>query len=268
MKRNLHLIGLVAIIAILCISGVAGTLYHSGSPGGKTSSPIDKANCTQCHQGNATTSVDWITTNIPETGWQAGETYTLTATAVNADAKKIGFELTAENNSAKAGTFIITDSDRTQLNNNNTSVTHTVSGNSPSNGQNQWQVNWTAPSTDDGDITFYAAFNCANGDGTNSGDHIFLSQLKVSEQTSTSVNLTNILSLTVYPNPASNVIYIESPVYIQAANLFNTNGQKVKSFYNLEAGRSELNVQDLNKGMYIIKTIAENGEFTQRVQLN
>lgn len=269
MKKNLHLIVLIIIIGGLCISGVSGVMYHGASPGGKTGSPIDKANCTQCHQGSATTSVDWITSNIPETGWKAGETYTITATAVSADAKKIGFELTAENSSAKAGTFVITDATRTQLGNKNASVTHTTAGNPPLNGQNQWQMNWTAPATNDGDITFYAAFNCANGDGTNSGDGIFLSQLKVSQQaTATAVDLASNSSLLVYPNPAQDVVTIESPKNIKETSIYNTNGQKVKTFYRLEAGRTALNIGELSRGSYLLKTTTEDGEFTQRIQLN
>src|SRR4029079_17212748 len=36
-----------------------------------------------------------------------------------------------------------------------------------------WTFNWTAPPTDIGPVTFYAAGNQANNDGNTSGDYIY-----------------------------------------------------------------------------------------------
>jgi hypothetical protein len=52
-------------------------------------------------------------------------------------------------------------------------VEHTVSGTfAGTTGGAQWTFNWTAPPTNVGPITFYAAGNQANGDGTSGGDRI------------------------------------------------------------------------------------------------
>jgi uncharacterized protein (TIGR03437 family) len=40
-------------------------------------------------------------------------------------------------------------------------------------GRNRYEVDWTAPATDVGPITFYLAGNAANGNGTNTGDRIY-----------------------------------------------------------------------------------------------
>ena len=42
-----------------------------------------------------------------------------------------------------------------------------------SSGGFTWQFNWTAPSSNEGDVTFYGVFNAANGDGSNGGDKIY-----------------------------------------------------------------------------------------------
>ncbi len=40
-------------------------------------------------------------------------------------------------------------------------------------GRNRYEIDWTAPATDVGPVTFYLAGNAANADGTNRGDRIY-----------------------------------------------------------------------------------------------
>ena len=98
----------------------SGTENSGGSQGGKTGSPGDGgATCTNCHSGTATAQEGWITSNIPAEGYTPGETYTITATGTHNGVGKFGFEVTAEDNAdAKTGTFVITNSDESQLANN------------------------------------------------------------------------------------------------------------------------------------------------------
>ena len=99
----------------------------TGSPGGKTGSPVDGQTCTQCHVGNvqSNNNIAWITTNIPNSGYSIGNTYTITIHADGdaAGTTKYGFELTAESNFIKSGDFFITDN-TTKLVNANTAITH------------------------------------------------------------------------------------------------------------------------------------------------
>ena len=52
---------------------------------------------------------------------------------------------------------------------------HTSTGtyNGTSNGPVTWQFDWTVPDPAVGTITFYAAGNAANGNGSTSGDYIY-----------------------------------------------------------------------------------------------
>ena len=167
------------VIAAIVFAGslISATLNSGGSPGGKSNSPLDGNNCSECHSGTVTQADNWITTNIPVSGYIPGNSYTITASGNHSGAVKFGFELTSEDISAKSGTFVITNATETQLTNGDASVTHTASGNTASGGAKTWNFDWTAPVAGTGDITFYGAFNAANGDGGTSGDVIYTSTL-------------------------------------------------------------------------------------------
>ncbi|MFZ4463034.1 MAG: choice-of-anchor V domain-containing protein [Bacteroidales bacterium] len=184
----------------LLILPVVILLYANsgGSPGGKSGSPGDSnASCTQCHSGTASSVNNWITTNIPAEGYTPGESYVITATGTHNGVVKFGFELTAETSAgAKIGTFTLSEPTRTKLVNVNKAVTHTQAGNVPTGNTNTWTMNWTAPSTNVGQIRFYAAFNAANGNGNNSGDVIYTSNLFVDPFTPAAL-------LSVVPNSAN-----------------------------------------------------------------
>jgi hypothetical protein len=126
---------------------------------------------------------DWITTDIPMTGYVPGTTYTITLTGTHSGVGKFGFELTAEDNAnSKVGTFVITDATQTQLKNGGNAVTHTGAGTSPSGNAKTWTVDWTAPSAGTGDVGFYAAFNAANGNGNTAGDVVYTTSTFVMEE--------------------------------------------------------------------------------------
>lgn len=59
----------------------------------------------------------------------------------------------------------------------------------------------------------------------------------------------------VYPNPASDFIRIENAQQIQKVNIFNINGALVVETANTDT----IAVSHLNKGVYFVKLIADNG---------
>ena len=127
------------VLTGLSLLFVAFLLKSGGSPGAKTGSPADGANCTQCHGGSPTSVTGWISTTIGESGYVPGETYTITATGTHGGVSLFGFELTAEDDSdAKKGLFTITNSTETKLENSNTSVTHTLAGTTPTSDAKSW----------------------------------------------------------------------------------------------------------------------------------
>lgn len=193
MKKTIYLLLAVAGLFTLLTSELE---YSSGSPGGKTGSPGDNGNtCTQCHGGTASPQEGWITSTIPAEGYVPGETYTVTATGTHDGVVKFGFEVTSEDMSAeKTGTLIVTNATENQLANGNSSITHKSTGTTPSGNMKTWSFDWVAPAQGTGDITFYGAFNAANGNGNNSGDVIYTSTLPVVEYVAPAEGITVSLS--------------------------------------------------------------------------
>ncbi|MBU1370443.1 MAG: T9SS type A sorting domain-containing protein [Bacteroidetes bacterium] len=149
----------------------------TGSPGGKSGSPGDGGStCVECHVGTPTAQSGWISTNIPDAGFEPGETYQISVNPMHSGAGRFGFELTAETaGGSKIGGFTITDAGRTKLITGGNAVTHTFGGNTGGDATT-WTVDWTAP-VDQAEVRFYAAVNAANGNGNNSGDQIYTTNL-------------------------------------------------------------------------------------------
>ena len=83
--------------------------------------------------------------------------------------------------------------------------------------------------------------------------------VSVGEITATAVKL--------YPNPANDVLFISSDAKRSKVEVFNLLGQSVMS-KNINSKQSELNISDLDAGMYLIKVYGENGVQTQRFLKN
>ena len=178
MKKIYSILSVLALPAFLLLYS-----YTGGSPGGKTGSPGDNgATCTQCHTGSAQAQSGLITTNVPFNGYVAGETYSIVVSGNFSGISKYGYELTAEDASGnKKGTFIITDPARTKTANGGKAVTHTSGGTVANGNQISWSVDWTAPASGTGAITFYTALNATNSNGSTSGDQVYTSTRSVSE---------------------------------------------------------------------------------------
>jgi len=249
MKKLYFIISVIAIPLALVLYG-----YSTGSPGGKTGSPGDGGStCIDCHAGTATAKSGWITTDVPASGYLQGETYTITATGTHEGVVLFGFELSAENDMGnKFADFTLVNSDETKFTNANQAVTHTSGGTTPSGDSRTWTVEWTAPSGSEGDITFYAAFNAANGNGNTSGDVIYTSETTVSPNT---VGIEELLaqSVAVYPNPVDKVLNFgfNGDFRAQQAVVFNQAGQQVRNF-NLN-GKTTVDVSGLEQGLYFVR---------------
>lgn len=63
-------------------------------------------------------------------------------------------------------------------------------------------------------------------------------------------------SLTVYPNPASNYVNIESSFELQKVELYNILGEKVMDAFQTE----QLNVRTLSAGLYFLNVYAKDGK--------
>ncbi len=266
MKNKITFLGLFSIVMLIVMSA----FYNSGgSHGGKTGSPADGVNCTQCHNGTAQTATSWISSNIPSSGYIAGQTYTITLEGTHANVVRFGFELTAEDaNNAKVGTFIITNATETKLVNNSHAVTHTGNGFNPdSDSTKAWSFDWTAPASGTGTVTLYAALLAANGNMSTSGDITYLTSTQITEDVTSSISISNLDSqISIYPSIATNYInVVVKDINIDKIEVYNINGQNVIT-NNIEKNSiiNKLSINSLTSGNYFINFYVKNQIITKR----
>ena len=258
-KKHIRFSLLMLPVFSLLLMGHIGRL--SGSPGGKTGSPGDlKATCTQCHTGTAENKDGWISSDIPETGYEAGMTYNISLSAEHNGVQKMGFEFTSEvSGGTKIGILDTDASAHMKLINSNNSITHTTAGTTPEGASRSWTFKWVAPESGSGDVTFYAAVNAADGSGSTSGDKIYTSKLVVTEQIDNSINQYLLEGwVKVYPNPTSDEISVRINGLISEdleCEFFNVQGQLINTkLLHLDGNSRVISspVNDLPAGNYII----------------
>lgn len=245
-----------------------------GSEGGKTGSPGDNGvTCTQCHGGSATQQEGWLSSNIPAAGYIPGVTYMITASGTHSGVSRFGFETTAEDsNNDKTGTFEITDPTQTRFANDNSAVTHKSAGVIPDGDSKSWSFDWIAPEAGTGDVTLYAAFNAANGNGGTSGDVIYKTSMDLNEDVSISVasNFDDEATAKVFPNPFTTNFQVNisgSRTSVSKLEVFNFIGKLIysqDSFVNSD--NILVSANELNTGIYyVVVYFDDNTRITKRI---
>lgn len=189
---NLERIRLIAVASLLTFSLgflLSNTVtappvhaFSAGPPPGYTGAPLEEPEaCAECHvppdAGTGRIFIDAPQTYVP------GQTYPITVTHQNLDPTRLrwGFQLTVLDTASdeKAGHLQSTDGLTQVIDNAGPGsarqyIEHSASGTfiGQQNGAS-WTFNWTAPNTDVGPVSFYAAGNQANNDGNTSGDYIY-----------------------------------------------------------------------------------------------
>lgn len=72
-------------------------------------------------------------------------------------------------------------------------------------------------------------------------------------------------TISVYPNPASDVLHIatQDGVTVDEVQLYDVSGRLVREYSDVSGG--SISVTGLAKGMYILKVIADKGNYSERV---
>ncbi len=157
--------------------------------------------CTQCHNSFPLNSGKGsLRIVFPGAAYRPGMTYRILVEVRDPDQQRWGFQFTARLASdpanSQAGDLIPTgDLTRTVCGNGANKpcsfnsqiqlIMHTVPGTRTGIRTGaDFEFDWTAPPAGAGAVSFYAAGNAANGDGTNQGDYIYTTSLTVVEDTS------------------------------------------------------------------------------------
>jgi hypothetical protein len=184
-KPKLMLLALgITALAFIVASKRQANAFSSGPPPSQTGAP-GEGTCVSCHtsfplnSGGGTFTIDGIPAS-----YSPDQEVAVTITLTQTNRARFGFQATVVDEAGRmAGTLVITDPVRTQtvvgsVGGGRTYINHTLSGSSPSaTNQGSWTFRWRAPAANAGRVTFYAAGNAANGNGSTGGDFIYTAVL-------------------------------------------------------------------------------------------
>jgi hypothetical protein len=118
-------------------------------------------------------------------------------------------------------------------------------------------------------VTFYGAFVAANGNGTNSGDQVFLSSLLATENLSAGIAESAQEEWSVYPNPARDRVTLGSsniPSQIIDVTIYDITGKQVKIISQHELSQDKsIDIADLQSGMYVLTIRSEAGTSSRKI---
>jgi len=194
MKTKIFLTVMSFGIAALILLPKAGS-YTSGPTDGLTGAPGENT-CVGCHDTYSLNSGSGIDSIIFDNGLSStyipGNTYSISAMIQQGTATKFGFQLTVlkSSDNMTAGTLVLTDASRTKLftDGGRSYIVHTSAGTTaPTAGINTWSFNWTAPSTNVGQVVFYLVTMTTNNNSSTSGDYVYTTSLTVNPNTTTDI---------------------------------------------------------------------------------
>jgi hypothetical protein len=167
MRRNRRFSKKMYFVSVLAIVISISMIFSAwGYSGGRWDRA--KTGC-ECHSQTADPTVSVDITGLPAE-YMPGQSYLLTITVSGGSiTAKGGFNL-----EISSGTLAPVD-DNVQVNLPENQTTHTNSN------QRSWTVNWEAPTSGTGDVTFWVAGNAVDGSGNSGGDGWNLNTYVVSE---------------------------------------------------------------------------------------
>ncbi len=209
------LLFLIAGAAVLLTGGPGAHAFSTGPDPGRTGAPGELTCATaECH-GTARNMGPGQLSIVAPPRYEPGRTYQIIVRHSTNDLTRArwGFQITALTDSnARAGGWQNLN-DQTRIVEDNLPAfrrqyaEHSDGGTfRGQTGGASWTVNWTAPSTDVGPITFYAAGNQADNNGNNSGDQIYTTQVSVAprRQAQESPMAGSLLFFNLYTSSAAN----------------------------------------------------------------
>lgn len=175
MNKLKHFLFLLVMFFILIVSFFISPFslqgYSTGPLDAKTGAPGEGV-CTECHLGNPLNSSggSLTITGIPS-NYALDTNYSITVTLTRSGVSRFGFEATAKrtSNNSVIGSFIAGTG--TQVSDGY--IKHTFEGTTGSGGSKSWTFTWRSPSSNVGEIKFYAAGNATNSSGNEFGDFIY-----------------------------------------------------------------------------------------------
>ncbi len=281
-------VGAYVMFAVQTISGkqdayIAEFRYSSGAPAGKTGAPGESAfSCTECHAGavndgryqNILTVYD---DGMEVMGYVPGEIYTVSLVLDNENVKE-GFQATVldNTNNEMAGTFLTSGSVGTQIITEMGRDYATHKSASSNAGNVSWDWEWQAPAVESGQVTFYVASNIANGNGTASGDAIYLSRHVIYSVLNTADEMMDHHSFKAGYHQATNAVHFQfnsmtvEPMFMKVVDLSG------KSVFSSNMGHSSIGAnkakvqlpETIKNGMYVVQFFLGNKPMSTKISVD
>jgi uncharacterized protein (TIGR03437 family) len=179
----------IAVIALGFLGTTAAWAVSTGPGARLTGAAVDGGGtCTNCHRTFPLNPDDRGSVRIETAAYRPGVKQVVRVTVSHPDAIRWGFQLTARRAGeaqVQAGGFDVKTGIRVRC-------SDPLNGDAPcnagsqqfamhnrdsfdkgANGRMTFEVDWTPPADDAGDIVFFAAGNAADGSGNNTGDRIY-----------------------------------------------------------------------------------------------
>ncbi len=230
--------------------------YSGGAPTGHTGAP-GEVDCSSCHSGNANSGLGSINISISgnPTDYVPGQTYQVTVSVNDSFSTELGFQATVVEDMTSQGAGILSVGTFNQVS-ISTSGGKYYANHDGSTGTIQlgrsWTFNWIAPAAGTGSITFYAAGNASNNNGSSSGDEIY----------------TGSLSLTEFSNSGSPAIFATKLTGCQGDTILlqQSSTQNVQWYYNgINTFQSNSTFEATQTGVYY--AINSNGDTSNQLSL-
>ncbi|MBP6397954.1 MAG: hypothetical protein KA340_08740, partial [Saprospiraceae bacterium] len=228
---------------------LANSSSHPTNSGGYTGAPGDSV-CSTCHSNSNPNFTGEISINGVPSSISAGQLYQITVTVTNPglNQNEAGFQIVALNSTnTNAGNF----TNPSAASSVKTSAGKKYFGHAPSVpfmglSELTWTVDWTAPATGSGEITFYGGSVLANGNNSSSNDRFVTTETSgtlMSAPTPLSVTLSNVQNAScngLADGTATAVPTGGTPNYSYSWN----NGETTQTATELPAGLARVTVTD------------------------
>ena len=240
-----------ASIGLVAWNNLPTTMDSNGINGYTGSSGEGTCNQAGCHNqftlNTGGGSVTLASSNMPGNQYQPGQTYHMNCTVSKTGAPLFGFTAEAlDAGNHNAGMPVVTNSTEMTLHptswipnypTGRWTIGHKKNGGLSSN-THVFNFDWTAPIVPRGTLTFYAAGNAADNDGTNQGDYIYSTTFSVTPSATPflisngSLNAFNALAGTPSPAQAMEVAgyFLSSNATITAPASFEVSSSASSGF--------------------------------------
>lgn len=285
---------IIILFVVVVLPFLFGEFTYKKSAGahpGSTGAPGDNT-CAKvgCHVGTPVTYNDTTVNKLifsqADSTYLPGQTYTITIKVQNPGLQRFGFECQPLKDATNTdiGNIIITDATRTHTlahtiaSGVRNSVTHSTVGTTElMPGFNEWSFDWTAPSTDEGDIVFYYATNNTNNNNTASGDRVYCNSFRIKPSPFISVyEIIDEQSFYVFYDKESNEVVLNYNLKKDtkiSMKMMDASGREVlkQSAKNKAAGqqKDELSLRNnISKGIYYVNLIIDNKPLSKKIMIN